>query len=212
MATNIRSGASDGALQLNGVDIVTFNSTGITGGLINASSAEVAARTNSTKAITPLGLQSLLVSGTAQNTTSGTSIDFTGIPSWAKRITVMFNGVSTSGTSSILVQIGAGSVTTSGYLGGSTNISSAVTTAQYTTGFGIRGYDTATFLMNGSISIKLISGFIYIADGVLANTVGNVTSVTAGNVTLTGVLDRIRLTTTSGTDLFDAGSVNIMWE
>ena len=39
---------------------------------------------------------------TAQNTTSGTSIDFTGIPSWVKRITVMFQGVSTTGSSQVL--------------------------------------------------------------------------------------------------------------
>ena len=58
---------------------------------------------------------SSIVSGTAQNSTSGTAIDFTGIPSWVKRITVMFNGVSTNGTSNLLLQIGAGSVTTSGY-------------------------------------------------------------------------------------------------
>ena len=56
-----------------------------------------------------------LQSSTAQATTSGTSITFTGIPSWVKRITVMFNGVSTSGTSPVQIQLGAGSVTTTGY-------------------------------------------------------------------------------------------------
>ena len=156
---------------------------------------------------------SILTSGTAVASTSGTSIDFTGIPSWAKRITVMFNGVSTNGTSNLLIQIGSGSVAASGYLGGSSNLSSGgVTTTLYTTGFGIRGYDTASFLMVGSISIKLLSGFIYSADGVLANSIGNVTNTTAGNVTLTGVLDRIRITTVNGTDTFDAGSVNILYE
>ena len=44
--------------------------------------------------------------GTAVASTSGTSVDFTSIPSWVKRITVMFNGVSTSGTSNPLVQLG----------------------------------------------------------------------------------------------------------
>ena len=156
---------------------------------------------------------SVITSGTAVASTSGTSIDFTGIPSWAKRITVMFNGVSTNGTSNLLIQIGSGSVAASGYLGGSSNLSSGgVTTTLYTTGFGIRGYDTASFLMVGSISIKLLSGFIYSADGVLANSIGNVTNTTAGNVTLTGVLDRIRITTVNGTDTFDAGSINILYE
>ena len=58
---------------------------------------------------------SLITSGTAVASTSGTSIDFTGIPSWAKRITVMFNGVSTNGTSQQLIQIGSGSVNATGY-------------------------------------------------------------------------------------------------
>ena len=60
---------------------------------------------------------SILTSGTAQASTSGTAIDFTGIPSWAKRITVMFNGVSTNGTSNPQIQLGSGSPTTSGYTG-----------------------------------------------------------------------------------------------
>ena len=58
-----------------------------------------------------------LISGTAVASTSGTSIDFTGIPSWVKRVTVMFSGVSTNGASLPQIQIGAGSVQTSGYAG-----------------------------------------------------------------------------------------------
>jgi len=34
----------------------------------------------------------------------------------------------------------------------------------------------------------------------------------AGTKTISGVLDRIRLTTVNGTDTFDAGSVNILYE
>jgi len=45
-----------------------------------------------TLAGTPTAGASLITSGTAVASTSGTSIDFTGIPSWVKRITVMFNG------------------------------------------------------------------------------------------------------------------------
>ena len=55
-----------------------------------------------------------LQTGTAVASTSGTSNDFTSIPSWVKRITVMFNGVSTNGTSPVQLQIGAGSVTAQG--------------------------------------------------------------------------------------------------
>jgi len=89
-----------------------------------------------------------LVSGTSQASTSGTSIDFTGIPSWVKRITVMFNGVSTNGTSNKQIQLGdSGGFETTGYLGASVQLTDAasVNAATITTGFGIfsacRRYD-----------------------------------------------------------------------
>jgi len=159
---------------------------------------------------TPSGVGTL-TSGTAVASTSGTSIDFTGIPSWAKRITVMFNGVSTNGSSNLLIQIGSGSVTTTGYLGASSNLSSAVITSGYTTGFGLRAYDTNTFAIGGAVNINLLSGNNWIAQGVTAVN-GGPTGITAGVVTLAGTLDRIRITTVNGTDTFDAGSINIMYE
>lgn len=212
MATNIRSGASDGALQLNGVDIVTFNSTGIIGGLINASSAEVAARTNSTKAITPLGLQSLLVSGTAQNTTSGTAIDFTGISSWAKRITVMFNGVSTNGTSIVQVQLGNGAIVTTGYSSVASGFaSSSATTFGATSGIITGDSSSGAMTRIGNIYLTTLGNNIWTVTGSFAlPTIGQ--HVFSGGLTLSGTLDRIRLTTVNGTDLFDAGSVNLLWE
>jgi hypothetical protein len=33
-----------------------------------------------------------------------------------------------------------------------------------------------------------------------------------GSVTLSGVLDRMRITTVNGTDTFDAGTINVMYE
>ncbi len=75
-----------------------------------------------------------LVSGTSQNTTSGTSIDFTSIPSWVRRITVLYNGVSTSGSSALIVQIGAGSIIATGYTGTGTGYSSGSGTVSTITG------------------------------------------------------------------------------
>jgi hypothetical protein len=152
-----------------------------------------------------------LTSGTAQASTSGTSITFTSIPSWVKRITVMFNGVSTSGTSNYLIQIGSGSVTTSGYLGASSNISATLSTANYTTGFGINEA-SATRVNHGAISIMLFSGFTYVASGVLAQSGSANTYTVAGYVPLGGILDRVVITTVNGTDTFDGGSVNIIYE
>ena len=153
-----------------------------------------------------------LQSGTAQASTSGTSIDFTSIPSWVKRVTVMFQGVSTNGTSAYLIQIGSGSVTTTGYGGASSNLASAsVTTSNYTTGFGINE-GSAARTNQGAMSILLLSGSTYVASGVFSQSSGTNTYLVGGQVTLGGVLDRVRITTVGGTDTFDAGSINIIYE
>lgn len=100
--------------------------------------------------------------GTAVASTSGTSIDFTGIPSWAKKITVMFSGVSTSGTSVIQIQLGSGSVQTSGYASNASGFTSGVATAQYTSGFGISDNTIATSSHSGSFDVIKLSNNIYI--------------------------------------------------
>jgi len=158
------------------------------------------------------GVNGALVLGTAQASTSGTSIDFTGIPSWVERITVMWNGVSTSGSSSPLVQLGtSGGVVTSGYGGTGSLIASTVTSQNFTTGFGERSQDSAA-VRSGSWVITNVSGNIWVCAGVLGRSDGANTSVTGGTVTLGGTLDRVRITTVNGTDTFDAGSINILYE
>lgn len=157
---------------------------------------------------------SSIVSGTAQNSTSGTAIDFTGIPSWVKRITVMFNGVSTSGTSNIQVQLASsGAVETSGY-GGSVFVSQsgAVGNASFSTGFAIDTTTAATDSRSGVLIFSLVSSNIWAAMGSfgLTNTVRS--SFVSGTKQLSAALDRVRITTVNGTDTFDAGSINIMYE
>jgi hypothetical protein len=153
-----------------------------------------------------------IAQGTSVASTSGTSITFTGIPSWAKRITVMFNGVSLSGTASYLVQVGSGSVTTTGYVAGSGVIAAGGAAASsFTTGFGIQ-IGVAAALMSGIMSINLITGTTYISSFSAGTNNTNFGLVGGGTVTLSGVLDRVVITTTNGTDTFDAGSINIMWE
>jgi len=150
---------------------------------------------------------------TAQNSTSGTSIDFTGIPSWVKRITVMFNGVSTNGTSVVQLQIGSGSFITTGYNStGFGSSSSTVGNAGFTSGFAttdggetaaMARFGLATLVTSGS-NIWVFSSSLYRASGTFG--------CGAGGVTLSGTLDRVRITTVNGTDTFDAGSINILYE
>ena len=155
-----------------------------------------------------------ITSSTAVASTSGTSIDFTGIPSWAKRITVMFNGVSLSGTAGYAIQIGSGSIdSTSTYSGSSSRGNSGgpgytANTTSFTLNSSLGG---ASDITSGKYTIELLSGFIYVFSGVSANSASQ-TNLAAGVKTLSGLLDRVRITTTNGTDTFDAGSINIMYE
>jgi hypothetical protein len=152
-----------------------------------------------------------VTSGTTVASTSGTSIDFTSIPSWVKRITVMFNGVSTNGTSEPLIQIGAGSVDAASYSCASTTMNSGgVGHSSYTTGYGIRSTLAANTIW-GHLVLTTIGSNIWVASGTFGYGVpGN--TVTGGTKTLSGTLDRVRITTVNGTDTFDAGSVNILYE
>lgn len=151
---------------------------------------------------------------TAVASTSGTSITFTGIPSWVKRITVMFNGVSTSGTSVMQVQIGAGSVTTSGYAtaAGSGANGGISTVTQPTTGFSIVADGNAAYIRHGTIVLTNVSGNIWTASGCGGESSGGRFWTTGGTLTLSGTLDRVVITTVNGTDTFDAGSINILYE
>lgn len=153
-----------------------------------------------------------IVQGTVVNSTSGTSIDFTGIPSWAKRITVMFSGVSTNGTSSKYIQIGSGTISTSGYLSSCTRCgSSSMATSNFTGGFTIWSVGSVDTI-SGSITICNVVGNTWGASGAMADEPSATTFTLAGRQTLSGTLDRIRITTANGTDTFDAGQINIMYE
>lgn len=159
-----------------------------------------------------------LVSGTAVASTSGTSIDFTGIPSWVKRITVMFNGVSTNGTSGVKILLGtSGGVETSGYLsslGQLANSAGATGASQDTTGFTFVTYVNAADTAQGSVILTLLASNAWVAQGMAYRSSGTTinTDFMTGSKTTAGVLDRIRVTTVNGTDTFDAGSVNILYE
>ena len=158
------------------------------------------------------GVTGSITRGTAVSA-SGTSVSFTGIPSGVKRITVMFNGVSTSGSSLYLIQLGtSGGVVTTGYVGstGWANNAASSSVTNVTAGIGINN-DNAGRAIYGSVSILNITSNTWVASG----TIGwNTTFIggTGSSIALGGTLDRLRITTVNGTDTFDAGTVNILWE
>ena len=149
---------------------------------------------------------------TAVASTSGTAIDFTNLPPWVKKITVMFQGTSHSATANILVQLGTGSTTytTSGYLAATVNCENAgSTTSSSTAGF-IVFTSAAAAIISGHMIITNISGNNWVSSH---TTKRNTTNLVfgGGDVSLGAVLTAVRITTTS-TDTFDAASVNILYE
>lgn len=154
------------------------------------------------------GTGTQLVLGTSQTTTSGTSKDFTGIPSWVKRITLMCNGVSTNGSSALLVQLGAGSITTTGY---NSMAFTNATLGTSTTGLLLVQAVNSGLSQYGSYTITTPGSNVWILQGVGYQS-ASFGAPAAGQIALGGTLDRLRFTTVNGTDAFDAGSVNIMYE
>jgi hypothetical protein len=182
--------------------------TGDTSGTLTVS-APLVAGTNTLTLAAATGTLSPLVSATAV-TASGTSVDFTGIPSYAKRITVMLNGVSTSGTSNLQIQIGSGSFTTSGYSG--SGVPFGGTVSSVTSGFSVSTSVNATDTYTGSCIVSNVTSNTWQGVGQFANVSNSGFRFGSGFLALGGTLDRIRITTVNGTDTFDAGTINIIYE
>jgi hypothetical protein len=167
-------------------------------------------------AVTPAKLSQPLTLDTAKAATSGTSIDFTGIPSWAKRITVMLEGVSTNGSSALTLRVGTTSGFVDGagsYVGSSDNMQSGVTPNNFSTGFNLEDATmSSTHVRHYVCTLLNFSGnrWMFSVVGGLSGTAA--VTLGGGSISLAAVLDRVRLTTLNGTDAFDAGSVNIMYE
>jgi hypothetical protein len=156
---------------------------------------------------------SVVTTGTEQASTSGTSITFTGIPAWARRVVINFAGVSTNGTSNYLIQIGpSGGVETTGYLGSGADLanSASVSAATNTAGFLIP-VGAAAAIVHGSVTLTCedVANFTWCASGVLARSDAASLSIVAGSKSTAAVMDRLSITTVNGTDAFDAGAINI---
>ena len=189
--------------------VLQLQSNGVTG-LTVENTANVTVNTNlfvSGSEVEPLVLR------TAQATTSGTAIEFAGIPSWIKRITVSFNATSLSGTSDILVQLGTSSgIVSTGYVASSLGQSSTPTSSlsTSTSGFIIRCASNSSAIY-GLMFITLMDTNTFTSSH-SGRQASNSIIIGGGSVTLPGILTQLRITTANGTDTFDAGSVNIMYE
>lgn len=221
MANLILNGSTSGSVTLSspavsGTTTLTLPTT--TDTLVGKTTTDTLTNKTLTSPViagTPTGV-GVLTADTAKASTSGTTVDFTGIPSWVKRITVMFNGVSTNGTSIPLIQLGdSGGIETTGYLSSASYLANSNgITVNGTTGFPITGATLAADLRHGSYIITLLdpSSNLWTIFGGSGTSNGAQTGWVGGSKSLSATLDRIRITTTNGTDTFDAGSINILYE
>lgn len=156
------------------------------------------------------------VSGTKQASTSGTSIDFTSVPSWVKKITVQLTGVSTNGTSALLIQLGdAGGVETSGYLGSISGLgASSLATSLVTTGLGVVQTSSAAAVIHGQAVFTLedSSDNTWVGSGIFSTSDAAGVHIASCTKATSAALDRVRITTVNGSDTFDAGEINVLYE
>jgi hypothetical protein len=150
---------------------------------------------------------------TSQASTSGTSIDFTSIPTGVKRIMVGLVGVSTNGTTQVRIQIGSGSVTATGYLGSADAAVASVVAATFTTGLALErtGVAAAASVRHGIATLLHLGSNAWAMTWVGSRSDTAAVLFSAASITLGGVLDRVRVTA-DGTDTFDAGTINVLYE
>jgi hypothetical protein len=144
-----------------------------------------------------------------------TSVDFTGIPSTVKRITVIFSGVSTSGTSSLVIRIGTSSgIETTDYLGSTVvAVSGAANTGStVTAGFSVNSNPAAAAVIHGTVTLYSVGSNLWVSSSALGLSNAAQAIIGGGSKTLSGTLDRLRITTIGGSDTFDLGSINIIYE
>lgn len=187
--------------------------SGDTSGAITVSAPAVAG-TNTLTLQAGTATNSINTRSTAVTTTTGANIDFTTLPDWIKRITVMFTGVSMSSTNNVQIQLGTGSTTytTSGYANNySIQGASTISTSSASTGFVFHQPANAAGVYSGQVIITNITGNTWVENGLVGETSGTRIVSSIGSIALGATLTAVRITSTS-TDTFDAGTINILYE
>lgn len=154
---------------------------------------------------------SVITSGTAVASTSGTSIDFTGIPSWAKRITVMLADVSLSGGATTVIRLGTSSgIVATGYSSSYVEITGTPNNASASTGFIIDLPNGGGTITQSLLTINNLSGNTWVMGGNSSS--DGAMNAFVGSIALVSTLTQLRVTTSGGTATFDAGLINILYE
>jgi hypothetical protein len=206
----ITTNATTDTVTITGADATTSAK-----GIVElATNAEVQAGTSTSLAVTPAGMKAGQIVLGASATASGKWVEFENIPPWAKRVTVIFSGVSTNGTSVPVARLGdSGGVEATGYSGtAGSHGNSSPAVSLYTTGFAFAGSWGGAITVRGSATLVKVDGDTWAWSAIMGRNDSEGVLYGGGTKTLSGTLDRIRITTVNGTDDFDAGTINISWE
>ena len=143
-------------------------------------------------------------------TTNQTSKEYDGIPSWVTKITLLFDRVSTTGGSELLVQLGtSGGAITSNYDSSSSNSSG-----------GTLETSTAGFVLYVNASSSALTGKMEIQRAGTSNKwISSHTMKSSGNTrdgagvltTYSGTIDRVVVTTEGGSNTFDGGAITVYY-
>ena len=155
-----------------------------------------------------------IVASTAVASTSGTSITFTGIPSWVKRITVILASVSSSGTSALTIQVGtSGGFVTTGYLCGAVYSGTSTGGGNSTTGLMLNGGSKGSGnVVHGTSTLTNITSNTWVSSHAIGQSDSAYAIYGGGSISAGGAVTQVRLTTNNGTDTFTGGTVNIFYE
>lgn len=143
-------------------------------------------------------------------TTSGSSVDLTGIVSSAKRVTILLDGVSTSSTGNLELTLNSEAT---GYTSTVSLLSaSAVATSTATTQFNLTAGSAAADSHSGIVTLILqdSTNNTWAVDSILSNANATEMSLSAGSKSTSSALSSVQLVASSGT--FDAGAVSLMVE
>jgi hypothetical protein len=169
--------------------------------------------TDATQTLTNKTIQGgTVISGTAV-TASGTSVTFTGIPSWVKRVVILFSKVrqNTGGANPFVIRLGtAGGIVATGYVGAQGYVGGGPAATAMNTAFEIY-FDTAANYYGGMLTVTNISGNTWVGSGVFGQTQAYTFQI-GGSVDLGAVLTQVRITTGNGTNTFTDGIFNILYE
>ena len=200
---NVAAGANQ---TVAGTFAVTGTST-LTGAVASGAITSTGLVTGATGALYPI------VRPGASKTASGSSVDFTAIPSWVNRITVQIAGLSYAAAGVGVIRIGSSStLVTTGYTTANTSVTSvpAVTMTSITNGLGTINTSAGSTVIYGSYVLTLMGSNLWQYNGQTARSGDDTLNFGNGYITLAGALDVLSLVATSST--FDAGTINILYE